>query len=83
MREKQVIIQKNSAIDGCRLVKMPKPFEKLSESIEYDVKTLLQTVLDSMKSMPHADNMVYSKLGELRRMREFQAKKNKRRSERG
>ena len=37
---------------------------------EYDVKPILQTVLDTMKSLRHADNVEHTKSGELRRTAE-------------
>jgi len=40
------------------------------ETIEYDVKKLLQAVLDTMKSLRNADNVSYPTPGELRRTAE-------------
>ena len=42
---------------------------QIQETIEYDVKTLLHTLLDTMKSLRHTDNLAYSKPVKLRRVR--------------
>jgi len=42
---------------------------QIQENVEYDVKTLLQTVLDTMKTLRHADDVAYPKPEKLRRMR--------------
>lgn len=43
---------------------------QIQENIEYDVKALLQTVLDSMKTLRHNDNVAYPNPIELRRTAE-------------
>ena len=39
---------------------------QIQENIEYDVKALLQTVLDTMKTLRHNDNVAYPNPIELR-----------------
>jgi hypothetical protein len=41
---------------------------QIREAIKYDVRTSIQTLLDTMKNLRHADNVAYPKPGELRRM---------------
>jgi len=43
---------------------------QIQENIEYDVKALLQTVLDTMKTLRHNDNVAYPNPIELRRTAE-------------
>ncbi|MCK4478226.1 phosphoenolpyruvate carboxykinase [Candidatus Bathyarchaeota archaeon] len=41
-----------------------------NQAIDYDVKTLLQTVLDTMESLCHDDNVAHPTMGELKRKAE-------------